>query len=102
VHRFHIFPLLVGLGLGALALLTYSFDHTRRGVDSIQQRLEVVTQHGVQAVVEVPKMMSSSWTDADGVRHEVTTPREQNESPEDWAARHKAAVEALKALYPPA
>lgn len=43
----------------------------------------------------------TSWADADGLTHTVETPRLENEDADDWAARHKEGVDALKALYPP-
>lgn len=46
--------------------------------------------------------LTASWRDASGVAHVVTTPRNDGESAEDHAKRHKESVDALKALYPPA
>ena len=45
---------------------------------------------------------TANWTDASNIEHEVKTTREDGESQTAWANRHKAAVDALKALYPPA
>lgn len=45
--------------------------------------------------------MRATWKDASGVTHEVTTEQLDGEAPEDWAQRHSARVEALKAIYPP-
>jgi environmental stress-induced protein Ves len=46
--------------------------------------------------------MKASWVDASGLTHEVVTNPIQDESAEDFAARHAERVEALKAIYPPA
>ncbi len=43
--------------------------------------------------------MTSSWTSGGIVRTVVTTRRE-DESAEDWAARHRDEVEAMLALFP--
>ena len=45
---------------------------------------------------------TASWKDADGITHTVSTPRNGPSEPiDEWAARHKANVDALKALFPP-
>lgn len=49
----------------------------------------------------------ADWKDANGVNHEVQTPREKDaegewEPLEEWAARHAAAVAALQVHFPPA
>lgn len=44
----------------------------------------------------------SRWHDAAGIEHEVSTPRSPStEGLDEWAARHKAAVAALAAIFPP-
>lgn len=48
-----------------------------------------------------PYDMVTTWRDADGLTHTVTTPRNDGESEAAWAARHQAAVKALQALFPP-
>jgi hypothetical protein len=52
-----------------------------------------------------PKLISK-WNDADGIEHKVDTPREKDSNGDwepvaEWAAKHKAGVDALKALFPP-
>jgi hypothetical protein len=44
----------------------------------------------------------TTWKDAEGLQHTVNTPREDEETKEAWAARHKESVDALKELFPPA
>jgi hypothetical protein len=45
-------------------------------------------------------MYRSTWTDAQGIKHEVTT--EIGPDPEASAAQHAAEVNALAAQFPPA
>lgn len=44
----------------------------------------------------------TTWTDAENLTHTVTTHRDGTETMAEWADRHKAAVDALKAVFPPA
>lgn len=50
--------------------------------------------------------MKTTWTTSTpsggSMEHTVETERIDGEKTEDWAARHKDAVDALQALYPPA
>lgn len=46
--------------------------------------------------------LTASWIDADNITHTVHTVQDDGESLADFIARHKAAVAALKAEYPPA
>lgn len=46
-------------------------------------------------------MAATDWTDARGVRHEVTTRRRANEDRDAWMLRHQRAVEAFAGLMPP-
>jgi hypothetical protein len=43
---------------------------------------------------------TTTWT-SDGMTHTVSTPRNDGETVTAWVARHKEAVDALKAIYPP-
>lgn len=43
----------------------------------------------------------TAWTDQEGLEHEVVTPKRDGETATEHAARHKEAVDALKALFPP-
>lgn len=45
--------------------------------------------------------LETTWTDATGLTHTVTTQQAEGETDAQHAARHHDAVEALKALYPP-
>lgn len=46
--------------------------------------------------------MTTTWTDAHQNQHTVTTTKTEEETQTQFAERHKAAVEALQAVYPPA
>jgi hypothetical protein len=49
-----------------------------------------------------PAMFSSSWSDKDGIRHEVNTdPENEGEDPTIVALRHQERVAALKVVFPP-
>jgi hypothetical protein len=74
---------------------------------TLREFVEAVRSDKVNLTIEnkwVPDMqtLSSTWKDARGVSHTVTTPQLADESPTAHAARHKAAVDALQALFPPA
>ncbi len=56
----------------------------------IEQRLETAMQS-----------VTTTWTDAQGVTHSVTTVRQEGETDQQLAARHRAAVEALQQVFPP-
>lgn len=45
--------------------------------------------------------MTTTWKDAQGVTHTVTTTRGEGETQSAFAQRHKDAVAALQAIYPP-
>ena len=44
--------------------------------------------------------MTSTWTSG-GTTHTVTTPRNENESNEDWGKRHKDSLDEMQSLFPP-
>jgi len=44
----------------------------------------------------------TSWQDAEGLTHKVTTPLNAGKSDDEWADRHAASVAALKNIFPPA
>ena len=73
------------------AVTVYLTHSTNRYVT---QNLEAPEPHIVSTV-------TSSWTDAENIDHSVTTTRLDGESSDDFAARHKSDVDALKALFPP-
>lgn len=50
---------------------------------------------------ERPNMLETTWTDTDGITHTVQTTQNQGEDVTAWVARHAAAVNALKAAFPP-
>lgn len=65
----------------------------------------LVSRH-LSGIVEVwidmaPQTLESSWTGQGGLEHKVTTTRIDGESATDFANRHKEAVDALKAVFPP-
>lgn len=64
-------------------------------------RVETTAQEVLRIKEQIMQTMVTRWRDADGVEHSVSTPREPNESAEAQAARHKEAVKALQALFPP-
>lgn len=54
------------------------------------------------ATEEVLSTLTTTWVDAENLTHTVTTHRQEGETADAFAARHKEEVDALKALYPPA
>lgn len=46
-------------------------------------------------------VMTTSWTDKDGMTHTVNTPPKEGEDPIEQAERHAVSVHALKSVYPP-
>ena len=57
-----------------------------------------------ETVTEAEQMATytTSWTDSNGDSQTVVTTRAEGEDAAAHAARHQAAVDALKAIYPPA
>lgn len=55
---------------------------------------------GAQRVKPSPMTLTTTWTSG-GVTHTVTTHQQPDESYDDFAARHQAAVAAQQAKYPP-
>jgi hypothetical protein len=56
----------------------------------------------VKTMAENPiQYLETTWTSAGPLTQLVRTERNPDETEEDFAARHKASVDALKALYPP-
>jgi hypothetical protein len=56
----------------------------------------------LKEAVKPMQQMTSAWSDSDGNTHSVTTTRQDGESVAAFTQRHKDAVEALQAIYPPA
>ena len=50
---------------------------------------------------EKMQKLTSTWTDADGLNHEVCTPRLDEEDIPAMVARHQEAVNAMKVAFPP-
>jgi hypothetical protein len=51
---------------------------------------------------EAPQMQTATTTWTSGTTtHTVATPRGDSETAAAWAARHKEAVDAMQALFPP-
>lgn len=46
--------------------------------------------------------MRAEWVEADGTKQFVVTRREDGWDHAEWASEHKKAVDAAKALFPPA
>lgn len=49
---------------------------------------------------EIMQTVTTTWTSG-GAQQTVTTPRQEDESTEDWVARHRDAVVAMQAAFPP-
>ena len=64
------------------------------------------SREAVQIVREIRKeptimaTITTTWKDANGIDHSVTTTKGPDESDESHALRHKAAVDAMLKLYP--
>lgn len=102
----------------ALGLLGYSNLLAHRTIpESVSQAItrtqgfvETVVEKGVGAVVDQAEEQSikrAKWNDADGIEHEVVTPRRKLENGEDepvneWRDRHIEEVLAMKKAFPPA
>lgn len=93
----HATPLLVFLGLlglGGTMIATNAstfYGRVLTRLDDIEHILEGIDLQALE----------TTWTDSDGLIHTVSTPRDDNETLDDWTLRHKAAVDAMKKLYPP-
>lgn len=72
-------------------------------LDSIHSGIKAVL-HEYRKPQEIQmNTYTTTWTDATGLSHTVTTTRDpSSETPAQHAERHKAAVDALKSEYPPA
>ncbi len=44
--------------------------------------------------------VSTTWKSAGGLTHTVTTPQDEGEKPDAWAARHEARVNAHLVKFP--
>ncbi len=76
-----------------VALAAMGWAHYR--VQRVQTHIERIKELLMQSI-------TTEWKDANGNNHSVTTPRNENESREDWYARHAEAVAAAQAIWPPA
>lgn len=45
--------------------------------------------------------LTATWKTEDNITHTVTTNQQEDESSDAFSARHKALVDAAKALFPP-
>ena len=60
------------------------------------------TSRTVEAwILMAEQTLRTTWKDSDGLEHTVETERNDGEPVSDFAQRHKDAVDALKALFPP-
>lgn len=57
----------------------------------------------IPAAPEAKEMgvMETSWKDKLGATHTVKTEQRVGETYDEWVARHKGAVDALQAVFPP-
>lgn len=76
-----------------VALAAMGWAHYR--VQRIQGHIEQIKELLMQSI-------TTEWTDAKGVKHTVTTPRNEGESRAEWLARHNEAVADAQAIFPPA
>ena len=73
-------------------------------VDRVRSELQVVSLELLRRAphsLDMSRELKASWIDADGIEHEVITPRQEGQSVDEWVAEHKATVDALKAAFPP-
>lgn len=83
------------LGAAVLAATFFSYEGWQT-VKNLKNHHTLIQQ---QEMTE----LTTSWTDSAGLTHTVKTTRtDPTETSAELAARHKADVDALKALYPPA
>ena len=90
----HIYRGLLGAIIAVALLMVfngYQLTSLRSSVDEVLSQFQTETMN---------ETYETSWTSA-GVTHTVTTPKNQDESPTDWARRHAASVAALMDLFPP-
>lgn len=86
-------PLPVVLLLGAIFVTSLSYVGWQK-VGQIAYLLEQELEHMDPLV--------TTWTDAEGLTHTVTTHRDGTETMAQWVDRHKEKVDAMKAAFPPA
>lgn len=61
---------------------------------------DVLTSIEQQQEEEQMQKTATTWV-SEGLTHTLTTPRLEGEEIAAWAARHKEAVDAFKAQFPP-
>lgn len=60
---------------------------------------DVLTSIEQQQEEEQMQKQTSTWV-SEGITHTLTTPRLEGEDPAAWVARHKEALDAMKAAFP--
>ena len=84
---------LAGIAAGTLVVFCGMLGYTGYRVTRLEQTIERI--FGDETMT-----LTTTWKSGN-MTHTVTTPREGDETAAAHSARHKEAVEALKALYPP-
>ena len=87
--------LLIALG-AMMAGGIYQTHRVHSAVEGLSKSIVDQSREEALAVLE------ATWKDKLGVTHSVKTEQRFGESYDEWVARHKAAVEALQAIFPPA
>lgn len=102
----HLWKILGAAAFVALAMfLSSEVVRTRRAAERALDRISLAPIGATTTEVEImqtTQVYRATWTDTTGVVQEVVTPRLEDEPVGAWAARHKEAVNALKAEFPPA
>ncbi len=87
----HAWLIIVGGLLAVAALFSLlSYCSSQQLSQEIHEMTETETD---------PQVMTTTWEAAAGTMT-LTTPRNQGESDEDWAARHAASLAAMQAQFP--
>ena len=73
---------------------------TQFSISSLREKVEEHMTNGEQPPPASPQTYETTYTDAGGLTHTITTPKNPGESDEDHAARHKSAVDALLVKFP--
>lgn len=87
-------------GLATFGVLAGLIMHTSTTLAVLRASIDTLVQQNTE-MADVPTVYTATWVDTDGVTQEVKTTQHANESNTAFAQRHKDAVEALKAVYPP-
>lgn len=83
-----------GAAAAAILAIFAVFGITAHRVGQIEQAIDRFIEERTSMT------LITTWRSG-GMTHTVNTPRDAGETAEQHASRHKEAVEALKAVYPP-